>query len=703
MCGIIGVSLNTEKKSLRSGLALFKSLLVENTKRGKDSTGIVYQYKDNTEIFRGFLPGEEAQNYVLPEKDVIGFLGHTRFATVGKRGKYANVHPFETDNYVGVHNGTIFNHKLLKKHFKLETSGECDSEVLYKLMDKFGLEGLKHVEGLYLIAYIHKNRPEELNLLTNGSKPMLLFKLHGEMIAFGSIGDETKDKAEEFWNKLKKKHDFEKIKPCTLYRLHNGKIIERRDLSKKIKYISEEEGELRYKIDYKILKRDLYQMTVPIYRRLLPAKIPTTTIVKAISNNRATTGPGLFDSSVEKCKPCNAKASTIGWGLEAMSNTFKLFESRIHKDIPGMKVAMFSIDTLGTAIHFSNNDTRAKFLLSDIKGEIENEKKLQLKDDSLVMISTFPEDVDSTRVWLANTVQIDILLNSILYAEKLVLYSKQDWISKMPTASQVLAACMCNNLHPETLKKVHTIIKDELVTTGLLQEEIMVLTEDKVKGTFTEIAKKDTTVVFSKKNQILSPYLASRFREKKWYGLTSARKEEKEIFGKDSWKVEDVGLTGRVFFVSEILSRLCERVAMHTTEHDRIYVPQTPVYFNRLSEASRHLYTAFKEENHGYLNAFRDHAMNLREPKILEAISSDFELFEAALKEQVKRLFGNGHFSYAPCFTDIFAILNKNNNSELIVDAVKQNIRRVRLLHEFVVKDEIPDVANKEYKTIIIK
>ena len=255
MCGIVGVSVNQKAKALRQGTALFKSLLVENTKRGKDSTGIVYQYKDGAEIFRGFLPGKEAQNFVLPELDALGMIGHTRYATVGDKDSYLNVHPFETEKYIGVHNGTIFNYKHLRDHFKLESKGQCDSEIIYRLLDKFGLDGLKYVEGLFMLVFIHKERPDEINLITNGSKPLVIFKLHGRLTAFGSIAEETQKEVTEIWDSLKISYGIEKIKPQTLYRLKEGKVIERRDLSKRFPFLSEEEGAVRYKIDYKILKK----------------------------------------------------------------------------------------------------------------------------------------------------------------------------------------------------------------------------------------------------------------------------------------------------------------------------------------------------------------------------------------------------------------------------------------------------------------
>lgn len=706
MCGIVGVSINKDKKAqpLRQGMALFKSLLVENTKRGKDATGIVYQTKHGAEIYRGFLPGAEAQNYVLPSRDVIGLLGHTRYATVGNKGKYENVHPFETEKYVGVHNGTIFNHKLLKAHFGLKTNGDCDSEVLYRLLDKVGIEGLKFVEGLYMLAYIHKDRPEEINLLTNGSKPLVLLKLHGELTAFGSLAEDTQEKAEEFWKKFKKAHDFEKIKPCTLYRLKNGKIIERRDLSSRIKFMSEAEGELRYKVDYKILKRDLYQMTVPLNRRLAAGSYMVTnntrrgTVTHIPGTNNK---PSLFDSAREKCELTGASDEQKAWAREAITHMFKMLESRMISPAQGTKKVMFNIDTLGMAMHFYGHQTKTGFIEREIPKD--NNRTLQLPEESMVMLSGFPSDNCKTRLWLPNAVQSTLLFNSLLYTESLCLYTKDSWQTKMPTASQLLTACVCNIANKKQAGLIHKQIKTEFVDRGLLDDKIMVLSDDKTKDEFLNFAKREDTRVFSKRNHIVTPFLTTKYRSRKWFSAHQALTQEQEVFGVSKWKVEDVALTGLVFFLSELLTRFCEKISMHTRSRDRIYKEHANVYNNPLNDLAVKMYKAFKEGDLEYLAMISKAFMEYKHPDTKYNFKTGYDMFEAALREQVKCAFGNGFFSSMPNYTDIFTLLNKNNDGTLIHSTTKHFIKRISLLNEFVTTGEVPDISDTKYRTITLK
>ena len=136
MCGIAGISFNRGKKaSTEIGVEVFKSFLSENTERGKDSTGICYLEDEYFQVVRGFLPGVSAKNLVACDANTSGIIAHTRHATIGNKTNRKNIHPFETENYVGVHNGTIFNYKLLKEKYKAKPKGTSDSEIIYSIMD----------------------------------------------------------------------------------------------------------------------------------------------------------------------------------------------------------------------------------------------------------------------------------------------------------------------------------------------------------------------------------------------------------------------------------------------------------------------------------------------------------------------------------------------------------------------------------------
>jgi len=82
------------------------------------------------------------------------------------------MHPFETKKYIGMHNGTLHNHEILKQYFNILQKGATDSECIYLLLDKFGLEGLKLLEGAFALAFVEKSDVEKLYIVTNGARPL---------------------------------------------------------------------------------------------------------------------------------------------------------------------------------------------------------------------------------------------------------------------------------------------------------------------------------------------------------------------------------------------------------------------------------------------------------------------------------------------------------------------------------------------------
>jgi hypothetical protein len=705
MCGIAGVSLNTDKKVAGHGVALFKRLLIENTKRGKDSTGIVYQYKEGTEIYRGLLPGEDAQNFILPAGNIIGFLGHTRYATVGKKSNYDNIHPFETEKYIGVHNGTIFNHKLLKKYFKLDTVGGCDSEVIYRLLDKFGLDGLKYVEGLYMLAYIHKDKPEELNLITNGSKPMVLFKLHGELVAFGSIGKDTKEIAEDYWGKLKKKHGFEEIKPCTLYRLKNGKILERRDLSSKIKYMSEKEGELRYKVDYKILKKDFYQMALPMNRRLMPTEPAKTSAVvtkwgkKAVwGNNKA---QGTMFGPESKCRASNAEPKVLAWAYEHTNNFMTLLNSNMCPPIHGTDNVFMSVETMGIPIHFADDGVMNDYIRRELYG-VGPSEEVDLKTAKIKnpMVSVFPNDNGLSRIWLPSLIQATQLFNAMVFSDMTTLYTKYAWSGGMPKASNILAASLCNLVGLPQLEELAEYIRAELVETKILKEDVLIIKDDADRRGFERIAKEKGTVVFSKKNFILSSFMNTHYRNEGWYSPMLARRKLEELSATAAISAEDLCATGRGFFMSEMITRLCERIAL---DGERIYTPKTVVPYNKLDDVAKILHGDFNGGKKREIQEFISYALDMRNTAYHCRMNHDLDSFEAAHKEQIKCYFGNVYLNGSPIFLDLPHVLNQASYPEQTLEVSKKMVHRIRLLHDFVIYGNTPEVAGEYYSTSNLK
>ncbi len=168
MCGIVGSAGDLGVKEE----GMFKQLLVVDSLRGTDSTGVAvvgtgrevkiaktvgdtYQLLD----CQSFTKAMSGKNHVL--------IGHNRFGTVGKTSR-KNAHPFHFDKVTGVHNGTLRNKYKLPDAHNFET----DSEALYSHINKVGIdEAMKEVDGAYALVWYNKDT-NTLNMLRNKERPM---------------------------------------------------------------------------------------------------------------------------------------------------------------------------------------------------------------------------------------------------------------------------------------------------------------------------------------------------------------------------------------------------------------------------------------------------------------------------------------------------------------------------------------------------
>lgn len=152
MCGIFGGIKNVKPENL-------KILGICNEDRGTDATGFfdADTWVKDSVSFREFILADTDELI----KNFKGYLvGHTRFATTGAKTT-RNAHPFAFGNILGVHNGMIRNFDTLKKRHKCPEL-ECDSEIIFYLLDKKGIEGLKEIVGYYALVWADANNPNKL-------------------------------------------------------------------------------------------------------------------------------------------------------------------------------------------------------------------------------------------------------------------------------------------------------------------------------------------------------------------------------------------------------------------------------------------------------------------------------------------------------------------------------------------------------------
>lgn len=147
--GFVGQSKNPTRS-----YELATNLLRETKIRGTDATGFYSVGKDGFIDF--FKTDKAADDFVKKSRawnkrcpDAICLIGHARATTHGTELKNINNHPhISEDNQLAlVHNGIISSHEYIAHQNALDLQGECDSEVLLRLVEaeKDALFGIQKI------------------------------------------------------------------------------------------------------------------------------------------------------------------------------------------------------------------------------------------------------------------------------------------------------------------------------------------------------------------------------------------------------------------------------------------------------------------------------------------------------------------------------------------------------------------------------
>ena len=140
MCGITGVIIGKDA-NIKKVRRRFTALLKLTESRGIDAAG-AYVYNGNGEVFMAKNP-VRASTFVQSRrymglmqtitKDTLHVVGHTRAATQGTPKDNTNNHPILDGNWIGVHNGVIYNDISLALAYG--TSAEVDSAVIFSMLN----------------------------------------------------------------------------------------------------------------------------------------------------------------------------------------------------------------------------------------------------------------------------------------------------------------------------------------------------------------------------------------------------------------------------------------------------------------------------------------------------------------------------------------------------------------------------------------
>ncbi len=159
MCGQVGIIFGQKRRRIAEREYLnevFIRMLLCSEERGPHASGMAWLRTDGD--FRLFkrpirahrLVRESTFYELMAEVDnqTTVLMGHTRWRTRGNEINSRNNHPIRSGIIIGTHNGTIYNADYLFRRLGLPRYAEVDSELLFRLADRFAPEGHIDQEGL---------------------------------------------------------------------------------------------------------------------------------------------------------------------------------------------------------------------------------------------------------------------------------------------------------------------------------------------------------------------------------------------------------------------------------------------------------------------------------------------------------------------------------------------------------------------------
>ena len=185
MCGIFGY-ISNKKPDTQEMSGIVTKMYLECQNRGKDATGYAY-LRDDGGLCYFKLQGKASEfiktkRFRSLEYPSI-FLAHCRAATHGTPRNNVNNQPIvsKQSGMALTHNGVLYYQGSLVKEYKLPLDGECDSEVLLRLIESFnGKDNLVHaikksmskISGSATFALVKENVP--ILYLVKSSNPLNL-------------------------------------------------------------------------------------------------------------------------------------------------------------------------------------------------------------------------------------------------------------------------------------------------------------------------------------------------------------------------------------------------------------------------------------------------------------------------------------------------------------------------------------------------
>jgi hypothetical protein len=156
MCGIFGAQWKHSRPnaSERAQRAVILTVLAhEMDSRGDQSHGVYLPEPDVLHRRVGTIKQTPMHIY----SEARSLFAHTRYATQGKVAE-KNSHPFDIDDVIGCHNGTLSNHAQLNREYARDF--KVDSQHIFKHIATG--RPLSEIQGYGTVVYVHREAPSEI-------------------------------------------------------------------------------------------------------------------------------------------------------------------------------------------------------------------------------------------------------------------------------------------------------------------------------------------------------------------------------------------------------------------------------------------------------------------------------------------------------------------------------------------------------------
>ena len=205
MCGIIGMVAKTEQGFFQMDVNLFSQMLVADSLRGTDGTGVFGVYKSGSISWVkvgahpfALLKSSKYDTWataMIRKMDIV--VGHNRKATSGTTNN-ENSHPFLHEHIILVHNGSVSNHKQMG-------DTEVDSHAIaHSMVNKGYEETLASLDGAFALVWFDM-KDRALRIARNSQRPLYMVDDFNSII-FASEGYMLKwigDRNNKSWKDIK--------------------------------------------------------------------------------------------------------------------------------------------------------------------------------------------------------------------------------------------------------------------------------------------------------------------------------------------------------------------------------------------------------------------------------------------------------------------------------------------------------------------